>query len=36
MASLPGQPGKLALAGNKKVKPILILTKQEMVGWQQH
>jgi len=33
MASFPGQPGK---AGTRKVKPIWILMKQDMVGWQWH
>jgi len=33
MASFPGQPGK---AGTRKVKPIWILMKQEMTGWQWH
>ena len=31
--SFLGQPGK---AGNRKVKPIWILVKQEMIGWQWH
>jgi len=31
MASFPGQPG---YTGTRKVKPIWILMKQEMTGWQ--
>jgi len=33
MASFPGQPG---LSRTGKVKPIWILMKQEMAGWQWH
>jgi len=33
MAPFPGQPGK---AGTRKVKPVWILMKQEMTGWQWH
>jgi len=33
MASFPGQPGK---AGTRKDKPMWILMKQEMMGWQWH
>jgi len=33
MASFPGQP---ELAGIRKVKPIWILMKQEMMRWQWH
>jgi len=32
-ASFPGQPGQ---AGTKKVKPVWILIKQEMMRWQWH
>jgi len=32
-ASFPGQPGQ---AGTEKLKPIWILMKQEMMGWQWH
>jgi len=31
MASLPGKPG---LAGTRKVKPIWMITYQEIMGWQ--
>jgi len=33
MASFPGQPG---YASTRKFKPIWILMKQEMMGWQWH
>jgi len=33
MASCPGQPGQ---EGTRKVKPVWILSKQEMMGWQWH
>jgi len=33
-ASFPGQPGQLT--GTGKVKPISILTKQQMIRWQWH
>jgi len=32
-AFFPGQPGQ---AGTRKVKPIWILIKHKMMGWQQH
>jgi len=35
VASFPEQPG-LAVVGTRKVKPIWILMKQEMMGWQWH
>jgi len=33
MDYFPGQPGQ---AGTRKVKPVRILMKQEMMGWQWH
>jgi len=33
MASFPGQPGQV---GIRKLKPVWILMKQEIMGWQWH